>query len=265
MEKYNTTWIGTVSRTGTTWTNIIVKEILNHGNWVVFPKEALRTKQEIKAIYKKEALTDTNDCNHYVLACHAAIATNLPRCKYITNIRNPYDICASIYRFMNISKYSLKLESAIYEAQQLPQLIDHYSQVEKDKLLIINFEHIDEKTITLIKNISKFLGVCVTEEFVHSLAEKYSRENLRKMISENDRSLREKLSKKKIISDHEIIIRENEDIRSFDQKTGYQTGHVSEKKNEGWRSIFSQPQVEKIIDSLDDIATALGYRSEKVH
>ena len=45
MDSHNTTWIATVTGTGTTWTFSIVKEIFNHKKLNVLPKEVYKSEK----------------------------------------------------------------------------------------------------------------------------------------------------------------------------------------------------------------------------
>ena len=211
MEKINTTWITTNTRTGSHWTTNIVKEILREAKINVLPTKSsdclLRTKEDLIAVYNQQACHDRSENNYYVLPVHTIIKYNLPRCKYITIIRNPFDVCASIYQFLNLRAQNIDLEYAIEAAMGLPKFKSYYSRLNKEKCLILNFEHIDEQPENLIKKISKFHGICLEDSIVERLAKRYSRESIIKIINNNDKILLDKLLNKKKINKEEIIIR----------------------------------------------------------
>jgi len=94
--KQNTTWISTVPRTGSMWTTNVVREIFYYSNINVLPKTQLQAEKDYFNLFERQAFSDQNEKNHYVLKVHTFIEDiNIPRSKLITNIRNPYDICAS--------------------------------------------------------------------------------------------------------------------------------------------------------------------------
>ncbi len=263
MDTHNTTWISTVTGTGTTWTFNIVKEIFKTSNLNVLPEKVYKGHKEYFRMYRDIALKDDNSKNHYVFQCHSILALPLikSRCKVITNVRNPYDTCASHYEFAKCS-----LGEAICNAVHVPLLNQHYSSLGPDKVFILPFEEIDERPINLIDKISKFLGLPIDKAAISAIAKKYSRENIVKIISKNDGILYDKISKGQEISDDETIKNKahKNGIGSHDLLTGYQSRHISSRKSGEWRSAFSVGQIPEIVESLDEIAKSLGYKSEKV-
>ena len=262
MDTYNTTWISTITGTGTTWTFSVVKEILNLTKKNILPEKVYKHKEDYFKIFKENALRDNDSRNHYVMQCHAILAIPLlkARCKVITNIRNPYDACASHYEFMKCS-----IGDAICNAVHIPMLIQHYSSLGPEKVFVLAFEDIDERPKDLISRISKFLGVAIDKNAISVIANKYSRKNVSKMIAKNDRVLSDKIFTGQAISEDEIVKNpaNKKGIGSFDLQTGYQSRQVSKRKNGEWRTAFSPAQILEVIEGLDDIAISLGYKSEK--
>ena len=264
MDTFQVTWIPTNTRTGSTWTTSIVREILGVERINVLPKRLLRDPAETMSIYRKKVANDKNENNHYVLPTHNLVRYHLPRSRYITNMRNPFEICASYYEFMNLHSETINLEAAIEAALGLPRFIKYYSRLtyNKEKCFILNFDHIEEQPENLIEKLSKFLGVVVDEKTVEKLGKKYSKENLREIINENDKNLAEKLVNGEEINSEEIIVRQIDDVRSFDIDTGYQSGTISTRGKGEWRTIFSRSQIKRIIEALNDVAIEMGYESE---
>ena len=58
MESHNTTWISTVTGTGTTWTFSIVKEIFTHKKLNVLPREVYKTEKGYFKVFKENALKE---------------------------------------------------------------------------------------------------------------------------------------------------------------------------------------------------------------
>ena len=82
MDTYNTTWISTVSGTGTTWTFNIVKEIFKYSNLNVLPEKVYKYHKKYLGIYKDNALKDNDVRNHYVLQCHAILSVPLIKSRW---------------------------------------------------------------------------------------------------------------------------------------------------------------------------------------
>ncbi|PQM55281.1 MAG: hypothetical protein CML39_08475, partial [Rhodobacteraceae bacterium] len=156
------------------------------------------------------------------------------------------------------------VDDAIACAKNIPLLIQHYSNLKKEKLFILRFEDIDEKPQSLIKKIAKFLGFDLPENEIRKIVNKYSRGKIRLMIQENDRSLSQRITSGEEIDQEDVVIRDGGNrIDSFDINTGYLSNHISKRKNGEWKLAFSCSQIEKIISSLDETAKMLGYGSEK--
>ena len=257
--KQNTTWIATVPRTGSMWTTNVVREILNYSNMNVLPKALPQDKEDWLNLFQRRALGDQNEKNHYVLKVHIFIEDiNIPRSKLITNIRNPYDICASYYQFMKCD-----IDAAINCALSLPILIDQYKKWDAKNLFIVKYEEIEESSSKLVLELAEFLGAKLDENAALSISKKFSKDSVRKIIADNDKSLSDKISKKQEIDANEIVILGRNDYRSFDLNTGFQTGHISERKTGEWRVVFSESETHKIVEALDNTAKKFGYRSEK--
>ena len=257
--KQNTTWIAAVARTGSMWTTNVVREIFYYSNINVLPKTQPQAGEDYFNLFERQAFSDQNEKNHYVLKVHIFIEDiNIPKSKLITNIRNPYDICASYYRFMKCD-----IDTAINAALSLPILIDHYKKWDARNLFIVKYEEIEEPSSKLVLELSEFLGAHLDENAALSIWKKFSKDNVRKIIADNDKSLSDKISKKQEIDPREVVILGKNNYRSFDLNTGFQTGHISERKTGEWSVTFSESETHKIVEALDNTAKKFGYRSEK--
>ena len=257
--KQNTTWIATVPRTGSMWTANVVREILNYSKMNVLPKTQPQAEEDYFNLFERQAFSDQNEKNHYVLKVHTFIEDiNIPKSKLITNIRNPYDICASFYQFMKCD-----IDTAIGVALSLTEVIEHYKKNDEKNFFIVKYEKIEEPSSKLVLELSEFLGAHLDESAALSIWKKFSKDNVRKIIADNDKSLSDKISKKQEIDAREVVILEKNNYRSFDLSTGFQTGHISERKTGEWRLAFSESETHKIIEAIDYAAKKLGYRSEK--
>ena len=255
--KQNTTWIATVPRTGSMWTFNVVREIINYSKINVLPKTLPLPNEDRRNIFKRRALGDQNEKNHYVFKVHDLLDINIPRSKVITNIRNPYDICASFYEFMKCG-----IGRAIFIALEQTKYIEHFKKNDEKNLFIVKYEEIEEPSSKLVLELSEFLGAHLDENSALSIWKKFSKDNVRKIIADNDKSLSDKISKKQEIDAREVVILGRNNYRSFDLNTGFQTGHISERKTGEWRLAFSESETHKIVEALDNTAKKFGYRSE---
>jgi hypothetical protein len=222
------------------------------------PEKQLQKEKDWIDLFKKQALHDKNQKNQYVLKIHAILNAKVPRSRLITNIRSPYDVCASFYQFMKCD-----VDSAIRVASGLPKLIENYKKIFEDNLFIVRYEDIENHPNKLIQELAEFLDVQLDENIAQNITDKYTKDRVKKIISDNDRSLSDRISKKQQIDAKEIVVLGKDNYRSFDLDTGFQTGHVSQRKTGEWRHAFTKAEADKIIEALDGAACDLGYSSEK--
>ena len=256
MGFYNSIWVTSVPRTGSMWTRNVVKEIFTQSNFNTYPKQQIQSDIETLNYFNKNALHDQNINNRYVFKVHSKIS-NLLRSKIIFNIRNPYEVCASQYQFMKC-----KLDEAIKTARFSFKFLDFYSN-KKIELLIINFEDIENKPVEIIKKISFFCETEISEEKILLIDQKFKKENIKKIIHSNDYKIKKKVMNKEFINQNDIVKINKDFYRSFDAETGFQTNHISKKNNKNWKKLFSNSDIDKIVDILDPIVIKLGYKSEK--
>ncbi len=254
----NTVWVSCTPRTMSMWTNNIVREIYSYLGYSVFPHFQMQTRSEAIKLFKEEASIDQNSKNKYVIHSHDFVRTDLPNSKFITNIRNPYEICLSFMRFTKCD-----LDKAISVAKTHSSLIDHYKATKKKNILIQRYEDLILNQIEAIQKIADFLEIELDLDIQERIIEKYSRVCVQSMIRKSEANLRSKIKRNETIQANEVVIVSKENIRAFDSETGFQSGHISNNDSKSWRSFFSFSEIDKIIDELDDVAIYLGYYSEK--
>ena len=145
---------------------------------------------------------------------------------------------------------------------QISVYLDFYSQ-KNNELLKIKFEDIESNSFEIIKKISVFCETTLVKDQIKSIDEKFKKNNVKKIILNNDEKIKKKFLKNEKISEDEVVRVTNYNIRSFDQTTGFQTGHISKKSNKDWTKVFSASDVNKIIEVLDPIVVKMGYKSQK--
>lgn len=258
MSEYNTIWVTGTPRTGSMWTTNVIREILRHNDFVTQPKNQLQHDRDWLRLYSEHAITDQNHQNRYVIKTHQVINPGLPKSRYVTNVRNPYDICASFYQFMKSD-----VDTAISVALSHRSVIAHYKRFDPASVNFVQYDRIENQPVEVIRNLAQFLDLAIDEEDCSLIQAKFSREKIAKKIESNDSVLNQKIRKKEAINANEIVRLSSTNFRSFDPETGFQSGHISSRKSGEWRHLFSSREILKILEALDDAAVQLGYRSEK--
>ena len=238
------------------WVTNIIKEILNYSKFNVLPKVLFKSDSACVEFYKSDGLSDKNKQNKYVFKIHSKIDRIPPGSKVITTIRNPYDICASFHEFMKCD-----LDMSIDSALLLLDFCNHYKKLEKD-VFFVKYEEIESTPGLLIKNLSSFCEVKLSEDYIDNIIKKYEKNNIKKLIDRNDLNLKKSLTENKKIDEDKIVKDANGNIRSYDLDTGFQSGHISSRKTGDWMKVFSEEEKNIIIKKIDKVAVDLGYKSE---
>ena len=255
--EFNSIWIASVPRTGSMWTTNIIREIFLEGNLNVFPKNQIQYDKDILNYYNSEAQLDDNKLNKYVLKIHSKLTVLPPRSKIITNIRNPYDICASHNEFMKCD-----VNKSILVASDLLNWVNYYKRLYKD-IFSVKYEDIENEPSVLIDKLTNFCKTSLSKIQIEKIALKFSKNKILNLIKSNDEEIQRKIIKNEEIDQKKIVKFKNGSYRYFDINTGFQTGHISQRKSGEWRKVFSIKEADMIIEKLDPIAVELGYSSEK--
>ena len=254
MKKKNTFWISSAPRTGSMWLFNITREILKESGYEVYPKIIPQYDKKMLDIYYKEALPDQNDLNKYVFKVHTILKPDTPRSKILTTIRDPRDICISFKEFMKTDfKSSLKATKSILNFTKI------YKNFEKDYLIILKYENIGKKPIDTIIKIGKFINCKVEYNLAEKISKKFSKDNVKNIIKENDNNINLKIKENKEVSKSEIVYFSKDNYRSFDINTGFQTGHVSKRNSGDWKKALSSEEIEIINSQFKDFLIENNY------
>jgi len=253
----NTTWVVGTPRTGSMLTYNLVKEIFNSEGYCALPKKMVKSDKEKIDMYKKTSLRDLDEKNKYVLKVHSILRSNLPKSKFIVNIRNPFDICASFFEFMKC-----ECDSAIKVAKAHWDVIEHYKSFDDSAIFFIRYEKLELEPIKVITELSKFLGVELNLRCAKKISKKFDKHAVKKIIIETENKLKAKMENQKKILPDELVKISGNNYRALDLTTGFQTRHISNRKSGEWKKVFVDKEIPKVIVALNDVAVKLGYERE---
>ena len=255
MREFNSIWVATVPRTGSMWTTNVIREIFSFKKFKILPETQKISDEEWLNYYKSNILFDENVSNKYVLKIHSKLTKIPPRSKIVTSIRNPYDLCASYHQFMKCN-----LDESIKLAESIAAFLDHYKNLSSE-ILIVKYEEIENQPEQLIKALALYCELALSDYEIGQISKKFTKEEVKKIIDKND--FEAKQNDKFGNDKFKVLQLVDGNTRSYDLKTGFQTGHISNRKTGEWRKIFSTKEIKIIIEKLDIIAVELGYSSEK--
>ena len=257
MDFINSVWISGTPRTGSMWTTNVTREILKYVGDSVFPVKQLQNDEDFFKLFQLSALNDAHRKNKYVLKTHQLMKLDLPRSKYIVNIRNPYDICASFFEFMQCD-----IKTAINVAKEHVRVVEYYKSARRNDVFFVRYEHMESSPMDVILDVSKFLRVVINRNDAEEISKKFDKNSVQRIIEDTDLQLNMKIKNKEKLSPDEVVIISTENYRAIDQDTGFQTGHISNRKSGEWSKSFVDSEIPEIVKALNDTAIHLGYQSE---
>ena len=257
MTNYNSVWVTGTPRTGSMWTTNIVREIFITRAFIVYPDIQKQHDKQWFNLYHNKAAKDLDTKNKYVLKTHAMLRPpGIPGSRFIVNIRNPFDICASFREFMKCDA-----KRAIGLAKHHLEVIKHYRSFSENEIFFLRYEEIENKPIESVLNVSKFLDAEINQDAALKISEKFNKANVKSLVKNTDKILEEKIKNKQKISESEIVRFKNH-FRAFNLHTGFQTRHVSNRESGEWRKAFLSNEIPAVLDALNPISEKLGYSPE---
>ena len=251
---FNTFWISTTPRTGSMWLFNVTREILKAYNFNVLPKEIPQYDKETVKIYEKYSLKDHNENNKYVLKLHKLLPKDLKNSKILTTIRDPRDVCISFKEFMNVD-----FNAALTATKTINDYAKTYKQYSDEYVKFIKYENIENRSIETLTEIVTFIDINIDLQLLRKISNKFSRYSVRNLIQENDTKLLNKIKNKEKVLKKEVVYFSNKNFRSYDPNTGFQSGHISNRKSGDWKNKFSENEIKIINNEFKEILEEYNY------
>ena len=167
-----------------------------------------------------------DNINRYVFKVHTILKSGLPRSKILTTLRDPRDICISFKEFMKTDfNTALKATKSILKYEKI------YKTFDKEYLKFFRYENIENKPVQTILDIANFIGYKINSNIAEQISIKFNKEKVKTLIKSNDENLLFKIKNKEEIKKSDIVYFSENNYRSFDLKTGFQTNHVSARNS----------------------------------
>ena len=250
----NSFWISTAPRTGSMWLFNITREILKQTKLNVLPIEIPQYDQNFFEIFKNQSLADKNNSNKYVFKVHTILKSNLPRSKLLTTIRDPRDVCVSFKEFMKTD-----FNTALTATKSLLKYENIYKKYNKKYVKFFKYNDIENNTLKTVIEIANFIGCEINEEIAKSISFKYNKNNIKKLIKNNDAELLSKMKNEEMINKSDIVYFSKDNYRSFDTKTGFQSNHISNRSSGDWKKFFSKREIEIINSEFKDFISEYKF------
>lgn len=249
----NIVWVSTTPRTGSMWLFNVTREIYRGAGRKVEPEIIPKSDKEM-AQTARFAVISQDPEKVWVLKVHKILNQNLPNSKIITTHRDPRDILISFKEFMKSD-----FNRALNCARDIVRYTEIYQNYDSDYLMLVAYNDIETHPLELILKIAKFLRITISKDNAKKIALKFSREKVKKIIENTDKVLTDKIASKKPIDKREIVIFSKSNYRAFDLKTGFQSGHISQRKTGDWKSVLSESEQDQLNNEFGDWLTKYGY------
>ena len=138
-------------------------------------------------------------------------------------------------------------------------ILDHYRGFPDSICLGISYTDIVHSPRNVAESIGRFLGVEPDDEHLDELVARFSKERVRSLIAGKESELNDRVRAGASISSAEIVTRGDEVVRVFDTGTGFQSGHVSDYLEGGWRGILTDEQKLRIADRYGEWLEQNGF------
>ena len=232
-------------RTGSMWVYNILREIVQLCRYDIIPKRIPKSDKEMLKIHKNNL-----DINNKKIISIIKVHTLLDKYQlkdafiFMTK-RDPRDSLISYMRFMKVKNWDIahKLEHISGYIDSVKHL---RNTINSQFFLEIDYKDITLRPINLIMKILNFLKIDLKEDQIIDISKKYSKDSVKKIIEKKDLNIKKKLAKNEKVSNNEVVIMSPDNIRTFDENTGFQSNHVSNYKDGDWNNILASDEIKEI-------------------
>ena len=237
---YRNIIIGSAPRTGGMWTYNVIREIFVNQKKNIIPLSYCSDDEMLK--HHLNNLNSHSDIIS-IIKIHKKIKEQYTnKTKIVINIRDPRDAVISYKRFMKLKNYSFQ-QTIKFINNSIDWIYYYRKNYNKEKLLEINFNDITDNPHKIFTKLEKFLYLKINKKMVNKIIEKFSKKKVSEII--------EKMRK---TSKSNLVALNKNTIRKLDEKTGFQTGHVSDYKEGDWQQHFSDKEILDINNKLEELS-----------
>ena len=238
---YKSIIVASAPRTGGMWTYNVLREIFLNLKKNIIPLNIPQDDNQMLNYHLKN-LKSSND-SISIIKIHKLIKKEYTnKTKILINIRDPRDAAISYKRFMKFKNYSF--QQTINFIKNSIDLIWYYRKnFDKENFLEIDFKDIIDNPRKIFPKLEKFLNLEIKQKMVDKIIKKFSKKKISEILKKNENDLIKLIEKKQQISRKNLIILSKDNVRIFDEKTGFQTGHISNYKEGDWKQHFSNDEI----------------------
>ncbi len=238
-------WIASMPRVGSMWSYNVCRALVAEAGFRVEPAEALRTNEEALEAARR-GLRSADPAVRTVVKTHLLVDPTTRASLFVVPLRDPRDALVSAQRFLHLPDFDAALS---YTTDSL-RTVEHYENPAfGDRILHLDYRQIVDAPDAAIRAMAAHLGIAAGQEAVEALAARFARarvgETLGRLAEDSARAL--------------MTFNPDGSPRLFDRETGFQTGHVSDYREGGWRELLTTAQLVAIDRTLGPWLARRGY------
>ncbi|HIJ53672.1 MAG TPA: FkbM family methyltransferase [Planctomycetes bacterium] len=243
-------FISSMARSGSMWTYNVTRSLIRAAGMEPLPKNVPVNEKP----FINKALNETlSEKQVYCVKTHYRVNHKLPDTLIIVTYRDIRDAVFSYMKFMGLS-----FEEAFQAPKRWMVLTDTYFENQSPNILKIRYDEIVNEPMDTIQKIDRFIGTGASFETIEKINEEFSR-----------KKMKEKVDGLKDISPEQVRVNaaafdtvENAGgiVRVLDRATGFQTGHVSFRKDGQWREDLTEEQKQHLMRETADWLQRHGFK-----
>lgn len=255
-------FIAGAARTGSMWTFNVTKALLEIHGFQLLPNEPTKLRLDEKGLADNAYRVPIGANQVYFAKLHQKLKIGLPETKIITNYRDVRESTLSYIKFMKF-RYTadnlIKLAKEVAKVQM--NMTDYYFDKHKDNLRI-KFNHIASEPVRVLDEINSYLGLTVGHAEMAEIADRFSKKKVKQLINGlNSVPVNEQgsIGNKDKSGSYSTVRNPDGSYRVYDNRTGFQTDHITSDKSGGWREYFTPEQQEELNDFVSDWLVKYGF------
>ncbi len=246
-------WIASMPRSGSMWTFNVTRALLADKGFQVLPDKASQREADTVAQVKR-GLADLSGERIWVLKTHSAVRAEVARSRIISTHRDLRDAMVSMMRFMHRD-----FETTFRAAAGMAELCDHFHALPEKISLALEYRDIVARPTEVVDRIARFLDLDLAPARRAALAARFTKKRVVRIINHAEADAARRSRAGAPVPAEEMIVNSDGSTRLFDPETGFQSGHVSDYEDGGWREILSAEQQRRIHDAYGDWLRRNGY------
>ena len=232
-------FVAGMPRSGSMWTYNVTRELLLAADKTVLPRDI---PSDERALIHEAFLSVPRDNVSYCIKTHGTIDPDFPNLRIVCNYRDVRESMLSFMRFTHCD-----FEKGLKAAESMMALTDYYFERDSDHIMRLRYDRIGHEPEKVIEEIRGFLDLHVPVEEIVEIAERYSKNNIEKLIHSFDSiETQSHTLHPEVQPDFELIPNSDGTFRLYHKKTAYQSNHITESGDK-WRTELTEEQKKRLM------------------